>query len=80
MTYFVLTLLSYACAYYLTGLIIRGQMADVAEHLRHRPDAPTPGAYLREVQQAARRAHRHYTLMAGSVLAVLACLIASWFG
>ena len=55
-------------------------MADVAEHLRHRPDAPTPGAYLREVQQAARRAHRHYTLMAGSVLAVLACLIASWFG
>ena len=55
-------------------------MADVAEHLRHRPDAPTPGAYLREVQQAARRPTGTTPLMAGSVLAVLACLIASWFG
>jgi len=80
MTYLFLALLSYACTYYLVGLIIQGQLADVAEHLRHRPDAPTPGEYLREVRHLARRAHRHYTLMAGSVLAVLVCMVASWLG
>lgn len=80
MIYLILVLLSYACTYYLVGLLIQGQLADVAEGLRHRPDAPTPGEYLREVKPLAHRAQRHYTLMAGSVLAVLACLIASWFG
>ncbi|MFJ4384724.1 hypothetical protein ACIP02_10285 [Pseudomonas sp. NPDC089408] len=80
MTYLFLALLSYACTYYVVGLLIRGQLAEVAEGLRHRPDAPTPGEYLREVSQAARRAQRHYTLMAGSVLAVVACLVVSGFG
>ena len=80
MIYLFLALLSYACTYYLVGLLIQGQLADVAEGLRHRPDAPTPGEYLREVEPLARRAHRHYTLMAGSVLAVLVCLVASWLG
>ncbi|WP_445671941.1 hypothetical protein [Pseudomonas inefficax] len=79
MTYVFLVLLSYACTYYLIGLIIRGQLADVAEGLRHRPDAPTPGEYLRAVKAHARRAHRYYTLALGSILAVLACLAASWF-
>lgn len=80
MIYLFLAVLSYAITYYLVGLIIQGQLADVAEGLRHRPDAPTPGEYLREVEPLARRAQRHYTLMAGSALAVLACLVASWFG
>ncbi|NQD56154.1 hypothetical protein HP546_12430 [Pseudomonas sp. CM25] len=79
MIYLFLVLLSYACTYYVVGLIIHGQLADVAEGLRHRPDAPTPGEYLREVRPHARRAHRHYTLLAGSALTVLACLLASWF-
>jgi len=80
MTYLALALLSYACTYYVVGLLIRGQLADVAEGLRHRPDAPTPGEYLREVTHLARRAQRHYTLMAGSVLAVVVCLVVSGFG
>ncbi|AVD95560.1 MULTISPECIES: hypothetical protein [Pseudomonas] len=80
MIYLFLALLSYACTYCLVGLLIQGQLADVAEGLRHRPDAPTPGEYLREVGPRARQARRQYTLIAGSVLAVLACLIASWFG
>ncbi|WP_455885852.1 hypothetical protein [Pseudomonas rustica] len=79
MIYLFLALLSYTCTYYLVGLLIKGQLADVAEGLRHRPDAPTPGEYLREVKGHARRAHRQYTLMAGSALALLACLVASWF-
>lgn len=79
MIYLFLALLSYACTYYLVGLLIRGQLADVAEGLRHRPDAPTPGEYLRTVKAHARRAHRQYTLKAGSVLAILVCLLASWF-
>ena len=37
------------------------------------------GEYLRAVKAHARRAHRQYTLMAGSALALLACLVASWF-
>ncbi|MCX2888095.1 MULTISPECIES: hypothetical protein [unclassified Pseudomonas] len=80
MIYLILALLSYACTYYLVGLIIQGQLADVADGLRHRPDAPTPGEYLREVSAHARRAHRQYTLMAGSALAIVACLLASGFG
>lgn len=79
MIYLFLALLSYTCTYYLVGLLIQGQLADVAEGLRHRPDAPTPGEYLRAVKAQARRAHRQYTLMAGSALALLACLVASWF-
>ncbi len=79
MIYLTLAVLSYACTYYLTGLLIQGQLADVAEGLRHRPDAPTPGEYLRRVRPYARRARRQYTLLAGSILAVLACLVASWF-
>ncbi|BAN54268.1 MULTISPECIES: hypothetical protein [Pseudomonas] len=79
MIYLFLALLSYTCTYYLVGLLIQGQLADVAEGLRHRPDAPTPGEYLRAVKAHARRAHRQYTLMAGSALALLACLVASWF-
>jgi len=79
MIYLFLALLSYTCTYYLVGLLIQGQLADVAEGLRHRPDAPKPGEYLRAVKAHARRAHRQYTLMAGSALALLACLVASWF-
>ncbi|HDS0917229.1 hypothetical protein D3C76_629640 [compost metagenome] len=80
MIYVFLALLSYTCTYYLVGLLIQGQLADVAEGLRHRPNAPTPGEYLRAVKPHARCAHRQYTLMAGSALAVLVCLVASWFG
>lgn len=79
MIYLLLALLSYGGTYYLTGLLIQGQLADVAEGLRHRPDAPTPGEYLRAVKPHAHRAQRQYTLMAGSALALLACLVASWF-
>jgi len=50
-------------------------LADIAEALRHRPDAPPPGQYLREVRPHARRAHRQYTLMAGSAVALVICLI-----
>lgn len=79
MIYLFLVLLSYACTYCLVGLLIQGQLANVAEGLRHRPYAPTPGEYLREVEPRARQARRQYTLIAGTVLAVLACLIASGF-
>lgn len=79
MSYVFLAVLSYACTYYLTGLLIQGQLADIAEGLRQRPDAPPPGEYLRAVRCHARRAQRRYTMMAGSLLAVLACLLASWF-
>ena len=79
MIYVLIALVSYSGTYYLVGLLIQGQLADVADGLRHRPDAPTPGEYLREVRPHARRAHRHYTLMAGSAVAILACLLASWF-
>lgn len=78
MKYLLLTLASYASTHYLVGLLIQGQLAEIAEGLRHRPGAPTPGEYLREVRSHARRAHRQYTLMAGSALALVACLVASW--
>ena len=78
MSYLLLALLSYAATYYVVGLLIHGQLADVAEGLRHRPDAPTPGEYLRAVRHQAKQAHRHYSLMAGTALAVLMCLVASW--
>ncbi|MCO7514018.1 hypothetical protein NJF44_06630 [Pseudomonas guariconensis] len=78
MKYLLTTLASYACTYYLTGLLIRGRLADIAEGLRHRPDAPPPGQYLREVEQHARRAHRRYSLAAGTLVATLACLLLAW--
>lgn len=58
MKYLLFTLASFAATYYLVGLLIQGQLAEIAEGLRHRPDAPTPGQYLREVRPQARRAHR----------------------
>ncbi|MDZ3992225.1 hypothetical protein [Pseudomonas sp. Teo4] len=78
MKYLLLALTSYSTTYYVVGLLIHGQLADIAEGLRHRPDAPTPAQYLREVRPQARRAHRAYTLLAGSVLALGFCLLASW--
>ncbi|MBK5001467.1 hypothetical protein IAE37_003743 [Pseudomonas sp. S31] len=80
MKYLLLALASYAVTYYIVGLLIRGQLAEIAEGLRHRPDAPPPGQYLREVQSRAQRAHRQYTLMAGSLLTIVVCLVAAWVG
>ncbi|MCU7238789.1 MULTISPECIES: hypothetical protein [Pseudomonas] len=78
MKYLLLTLGSYAGSYYLVGLLIRGRLADLAEGLRHRPDAPSPRLYLREVESHARRAHRHYSLVVGTVLALLSLLACIW--
>jgi len=80
MKYLVTTLACYVCTYYLIGLLIRGRLADMAEGLRHRPDTPTPGEYLREVQPYARRAHRQYSLGMGTIAAVAGCLIVLWVG
>lgn len=78
MKYLLLTLASYATSYYLVGLLIQGGLANIAEDLRHRSDAPPPGQYLREVEQHARRAHRHYALFSGSLLALLLALLCAW--
>lgn len=80
MRYLLVVLASYASAWYVVGLLIRGQLADIAEGLRHQHDAPPPGQYLREVQAHARRAQRTYSLLAGSVLAVLLVLLCAWLG
>ncbi|QXH44308.1 hypothetical protein KSS93_15555 [Pseudomonas xanthosomatis] len=80
MKYLLVALASYAGVYYLVGLLIRGQLADVAEGLRHRPDAPPPGQYLREVQSHARRTHLRYSLFAGTLLAALLMLLCAWLG
>lgn len=78
MKYLLLALASYGVTYYIIGLLIRGQLAEIAEGLRHRPDAPPAGQYLREVRPHAQRAHRRYTLMAGSLLTIVVCLVAAW--
>lgn len=80
MKYLLLILASYAGCHYLVGLLIRGRLADIADGLRYRSDAPTPGEYLREVEASARLAHRQYTLFAGTVLSTLLCALAWWFG
>ncbi|EKT4520987.1 hypothetical protein QEM13_000179 [Pseudomonas putida] len=80
MKYLLTALVSYACTYYLTGLLIQGRLADIAEGLRHRPDAPRPGEYLRKVERYARRSRRQYSLAVGSVLAVVGCLLLYWLG
>ncbi|MHC6225509.1 hypothetical protein ACYU03_12165 [Pseudomonas sp. X10] len=80
MKYLLLALASYALTYYLVGLLIQGRLNDVAEGLRHRPDAPPPGQYLREVAAQARRARLEYTALAGSLLAVVLGLLAWLFG
>lgn len=80
MKYLLLTLASYASSYYLLGLLIRGRLADIAEGLRHRPDAPPPGQYLREVEEHARRARLHYSFFAGSLLALVLVGLLAWLG
>ncbi|QVM89374.1 hypothetical protein JYG34_15180 [Pseudomonas entomophila] len=80
MKYLLVTLGSYASSYYLVGLLIRGRLAELAEGLRHRPEGPPAGQYLREVREHARRAHRHYSLFAGTLLAVVLGLLCAWFG
>jgi len=80
MKYALVILASYASVWYLVGTLIRGRLADIAEGLRHRPDAPPAGQYLREVQAHARRAHRHYSLFAGTVLALVLTVFCAWLG
>lgn len=78
MKYLMLALGSYASSYYLVGLLIRGRLADIVEGLRHRAEGPPPGQYLREVHEHAQRAHRHYSLFAGTLLAVVLGLLCAW--
>ncbi|NIF19634.1 hypothetical protein [Pantoea sp. Cy-639] len=78
MKYLLLVLGSYAVSYYLVGLLVNGRLADMAEGLRHRPDAPPPGQYLREVEAHARRARQQYALFVGTLLAVALVLLAVW--
>lgn len=78
MKYALVILASYASVWYVVGTLIRGRLADIAEGLRHRPDAPPAGQYLREVQAHARRAHRHYSLFAGTVLALVLTVFCAW--
>ncbi|BBR54026.1 MULTISPECIES: hypothetical protein [Pseudomonas] len=78
MKYLATALACYACTHYLVGLLIHGRVAEMAEGLRHRPDAPTPGEFLRETQPYARRAHRQYSLVVGTAAAVIGCLIVLW--
>lgn len=78
MKYVFSILISFTLTYHVVGLVIRSQLAEIAEGLRHRPDAPTPGQYLREVRPHACRAQRQYTLMAGSVIALFLCLLVNW--
>ncbi|MGG7595682.1 hypothetical protein ACQ4OD_01430 [Pseudomonas sp. WC1] len=78
MKYALVILASYASVWYLVGTLIRGRLADIAEGLRHRPDAPPAGQYLREVQAHARRAHRHYSLFAGTMLALVLTVFCAW--
>lgn len=80
MKYALVILASYASVWYLVGTLIRGRLADIAEGLRHRPDAPPAGQYLREVEAHARRAHRHYSLFAGTVLALVVTVFCAWLG
>ncbi|WP_412459953.1 hypothetical protein ACK2SD_13110 [Pseudomonas sp. SC11] len=76
MKYLLLIIASYAICYYLVGLLIHGRLADIAEGLRHRPDPPTPGEYLRNVEAHARQSHRHYTMLAGTLVSLVACVLA----
>lgn len=78
MTYLVLVLASYGLSYYVVGLLLDGQVADIAEGMRHRPDAPAPGQYLRAVQARVRRVRWEYSLMVGTVLSALSCVGAYW--
>ncbi|MBI6954053.1 hypothetical protein LOY42_13480 [Pseudomonas sp. B21-023] len=78
MKYALVILASYASVWYVVGTLIRGRLADIAEGLRHRPDAPPAGQYLREVQAHARRAHRHYSLFAGTMLALVLTVFCAW--
>ncbi|MDF9756822.1 hypothetical protein ACVWY1_004321 [Pseudomonas sp. TE6288] len=80
MKYALVILASYASVWYLVGTLIRGRLADIVEGLRHRPDAPPAGQYLREVEAHARRAHRHYSLFAGTVLALVLTVFCAWLG
>lgn len=75
MKYLVLGLSGYALTYALVGLLIQGRLKDIAEGLRHRPDAPPPGQYLREVQAQAQRARLEYTALAGTALVALLSLL-----
>lgn len=78
MKYLLLVLGSYAVSYYLVGLLVNGRLADMAEGLRHRPDAPPTGQYLREVEAHARRARQQYALFVGTLLAGALVLLAVW--
>nr|WP_314482782.1 hypothetical protein [uncultured Pseudomonas sp.] len=80
MTYGAVVLASYALSYYLVGLLLDGQLADIAEGLRHRPDAPPPAQYLRAVQSRLRRVRRHYSLVAGTLLAAFISVGIYWLG
>ncbi|AVF55487.1 hypothetical protein G7017_21580 [Pseudomonas fulva] len=80
MIYLVLALASYGLSYYVIGLLIDGQVADIAEGMRHRRDAPAPGQYLRAVQARLRRVRCEYSLMVGTFLTALSCVGAYWLG
>lgn len=78
MKYLLIFLGSYAVIYFIVNAIVETRVEDMAEELRHRPGAPTPGQFLKEVQASARQSTREYTLIAGTLIALLVSVLVWW--
>ncbi|MDD0977649.1 hypothetical protein [Pseudomonas fontis] len=78
MKYLLIFLGSYALTYYIINTLIETRLQDMADALRHQPDAPTAAQFLREVKASAQASTLEYTLIAGTVIAALLSTLAWW--
>lgn len=78
MKYLLIFLGSYALTYYIVNTLIETRLQDMADALRHQPDAPTPAQFLREVKTSAQASTLEYTLIAGTLMAILLSALVGW--
>lgn len=76
MKYLLIFIASHAATYYAVGAIIEHRLQDLAEDLRHYPNAPTQSQYYEDVRLHAQHSKIEYCAVLGTLLAALLSLLA----
>lgn len=75
MKYLLIFIASHAATYFAIGAIIDSRLQILAEDLRHYPHAPNQTQYLEDVRLHAQHSKIEYSIVLGTLLAIVLSLL-----
>ena len=75
MKFLLIFIASHAATYFALGAIIDSRLQILAEDLRHYPHAPTQAQYFEDVRLHAQHSRIEYSIVLGTVLALMLSLL-----